>query len=185
MKKYFVFSVKDIVEIAMLVAIAIVLDLPGLKISIGSSGGSISFSIIPLFILAYRKGIFKGFIGIGIVYGLMTCLIDGWGIQTYPFDYLLAYGSLSIVGLFGNVAFPKDANNYSVKGIIFIFISILIATFLRLSFSTLSGIILYELDFVGSLVYNCLYVLPSSGVAITILIILYRPILAVNRAFPA
>lgn len=184
MKKYFVFTVRDIVETAMLVALAIILDLPGLKISIGTNGGSISFSIIPLLLLAFRKGPFKGFIGIGIVYGLMTCLIDGWGIQTYPFDYLLAYGSLSIVGFFSNIVFPENANKYSIKGILFLFVSVLLATFFRLCFSTLSGIILYELDFVGSLVYNILYVLPSSGVAIVVLIILYRPILAINRAFP-
>lgn len=185
MKKYFVFSVKDIVEIAMLVAMAIVLDLPGLKIHIGTNGGSISFSIVPLFILAFRKGVFKGFIGIGIVYGLLTCFIDGWGIQTYPFDYLLAYGSLSIVGLFRKYVFPENADNYSFKRIMFLLISVILATFLRLVFSTMSGMILYELNFVGSISYNALYVLPSSGAAIVLLIVLYKPILAVNRSFPS
>lgn len=183
MKKYFVFSVKDIVEIAMLVAVAIVLDLPFLKIRIGSNGGSISFSVIPLFILAYRKGFFKGFIGIGVVYGLLTCLIDGWGFQTYPFDYLLGYGSLSLVGLFSPLCFPKNENKYSIYGILFVIISILVASVCRLLFSTISGIIFYELNFISSLAYNSLYILPSSGIAIAVIIVLYKPILSVNRTF--
>lgn len=184
MKKCFVFTVKDIVEIAMLVAAAIVLDLPFLKIRIGSNGGSISFSMIPLFLIAFRKGLFKGFIGIGVVYGLITCFIDGWGIQTYPLDYLLGYGSLSIVGLFSNLVFPKNVDKYSFKGIMYLILSIAVAAFLRLCFATLSGIVIYELDFVGSLVYNIIYVLPSSVIAIALLIVLYKPILAINRSFP-
>lgn len=184
MKKYFIFTTKDIVEIAMLVAIAVALDLPFFKITIGANGGSISLSTLPLLILSYRKGIFKGFIGTGIVYGLLTCFIDGWGIQTYPFDYLLGFGSLSIVGLFSELVFPKKANTYTLKGIIFLIISIMLATFLRLCFAIISGNLFYELDLVGSFIYNITYILPSSGIILILLIILYKPILSVNRSFP-
>ena len=45
------FQVRDIAEMAMLIAIAIGLDLPGLKIRVGVNGGSISFTMVPLLIL--------------------------------------------------------------------------------------------------------------------------------------
>lgn len=173
------FSIKDIVETAMLVALAIALDLPGLKIRIGASGGSISFTMIPLFILALRQGFTKGFLSIGIVYGFTTCLIDGWGLYTYPFDYLLAYGFLSIVGFFKSYLLDK-VEKPKIKHYIILASSIVGATTLRLLFSTLSGIILYETEFVASLTYNMLYVLPSGGVALAAMLLLYRPLLKIN-----
>ena len=56
---FFKFSVRDIAEIAVLCALAVVLDKFG-KIPIGSTGGSINISTVPLFIIAFRHGWFKG-----------------------------------------------------------------------------------------------------------------------------
>ena len=75
--------IKDIVEIAIFVSFAIVLDLPFFKIRIGANGGSISLVMIPLCIIALRKGTIKGFIAAGFVYGILNCLLDGYGIVYY------------------------------------------------------------------------------------------------------
>jgi len=47
------FVVRDIVEIAMLVAIAVVLDLDFLKFTVFPAGGSVGLTMVPLFILAF------------------------------------------------------------------------------------------------------------------------------------
>ena len=73
-KSVFGFSVRDIAEIAILVALALGLD--KLKISVGATGGSVNFAMFPLFVIALRHGPFKGFIAGGIVYGLISCLLD-------------------------------------------------------------------------------------------------------------
>ena len=177
------FSVRDIVETAMLIALAIGLDLPGLKIRIGVNGGSISFTMLPLLILALRLGSFKGFIGTGLVYGAITCALDGWGLQYFLFDYLLAYGSISVIGIFAPIIFKKD-EKYPWFNIIFVVVGVVLACSLRLLFATLSGVIFYETGFVESLAYNALYILPSGGACLVGMILLFKPLLVVNEKFP-
>lgn len=175
------FSIHDIVETAMLVALAIALDLPGLKIRIGANGGSISFTMIPLIILALRQGFAKGFLSIGIVYGFVTCLLDGWGLYTFPFDYLLAYGSLAIIGLFNNKLFYNLEDNTPTKRhYILLSLGVVIITFSRLLFATLSGVIFYETNFGASLSLNSLYILPSGAVSLVAMLLLYRPLIKIN-----
>ncbi len=177
------YSVYEIVEAATLIALAVGLDLDALKISLGASGGSISFTTVPLAILALRQGPYKGFIGIGIIYGLITCLFDGWGLYTYPFDYLLAYGSIALLGFFKPLIIQPDSTKYTVKSVLFLIVGSLVVTCLRLLFATLSGIILYETPFVESLAYNALYVLPSGGIMLVLLIALYKPLCLLDRLY--
>ena len=179
------YSVRDIVESAMLIALAVGLDLPGLKIKLGANGGSISFTMLPLFILALRLGTLKGFIGSGIVYGIITCLLDadGGGLNAYIFDYLLGYGATCIVGLFAKQIL-KDECKYTITGVAFLVVGVVLSVGLRLLASTFSGVLFWETPFVESLAYNALYVLPSGGVCLAALIVLYKPLMSINKKFP-
>lgn len=177
------FEVRDIVESAMLIALAIGLDLPGIKIRVGVNGGSISFTMLPLFILALRLGTFKGFLGIGLVYGAITCALDGWGMQYFLFDYLLAYGSIALIGIFAPIIMSKGPK-YPWINVVFVLIGVITACFFRLLFATLSGMIFYETPFVESLAYNALYVLPSGGACLVLLAVLFRPLQIINEKFP-
>ena len=103
---FFKFSVRDIAEIGVLCALAIVLD-RFVKIPIGATGGSINIAAVPLFIIAFRHGWFKGLIGAGVVFSLATCLLDGYGFQYFLFDYFIAFGSIAIGGLFGPIIFKS------------------------------------------------------------------------------
>ena len=176
-----VFTTYQIVEMAMLVSLAIVLDLPGLKIRIGTAGGSIGFTMLPLLLLALRQGPIKGFIGTGIVYGFATCILDGWGLVYYPFDYLLGYGSLALLGIFSPLIINREITKFNVKGMLFLILGTVIAVLGRLLASTLSGIIYFELNFWGSLVYNISYILPSAGIVLVVLIGLYDPMIRMNK----
>ncbi len=174
----FALSIQDICEIGILVGMALVLDLPMFKIKIGSSGGSISFSCLPLIVLALRKGFVKSFLGCGIIFGFVSCLLDGYGLFTYPFDYLLGFGAVSVVGLFNGLIFKK--NKFSIM---FLIVGILLFGFIRLSAATLSGIIYYNLSFIPSLIYQLPYILPSLGICLVCSVILYPVIGRINKRF--
>ena len=94
------FSIKDIVEIGILISLSLVFDQSFLKIRIGQNGGSISLVMLPLCILSLRKGFVKGFIGCGVIFGLISCFLDGYGFFTFPLDYLLGFGSIAVIGIF-------------------------------------------------------------------------------------
>jgi len=179
-KEQFIFTTKDIVEIAIFVAIAFILDLPFLKFRIGQNGGSISLSMLPLFIIALRKGWFKSFIACGIVYGLLTCLFDGYGFVTYPFDYLLGFGSISVASFYRLLIINKDYK-FKIKGVVFILLAVISAFVIRTLASTISGMIIYKLDFIGSLTYNLTYLLPSFAAVFALLVILYKPLLNIEK----
>lgn len=176
------FTTYQIVEMAMLVSLAIVLDLPGLKIRIGASGGSIGFTMLPLFVLVLRQGPIKGFIGAGIVYGFVTCILDGWGLVYYPFDYLLGYGSMALLGIFHPFILSMKIERFNIRGLIFLIIGVLVSISGRLIASTLSGMIYYELNFIDSLLYNIAYILPSAGIVLGLLIAIYHPLIRMDRA---
>ena len=178
------FSIRDIVEIAMLIGLAIILDLDFLKIRIVANGGSISFVMVPLIILALRQGFVKGFIGCGLIFGLITCLLDGYGIFTFPFDYLLGFGALAVIGLFNKIILPNNSKKITIKGILFLIVSILIGGSLRLLSSTISGVLFYETTFIESLVYQCLYIPFSVLASLGLVLLLYKPLLLINTLFP-
>ena len=100
-KGLFDFNVHDIVEIAMFVSISLILD-NFLKIPLGATGGSINLAMLPLVFLAIRHGWFKAFIAGAFVFGLPSCLIDGYGMVTYPLEYFVTFGSIAIIGVFSH-----------------------------------------------------------------------------------
>jgi thiamine transporter ThiT len=134
------FSTYQIVEMAMLVGIAIVLDLPGLKIRIGASGGSIGFTMVPLFILVLRQGPIKGFVGPGMVYGFATCILDGWGLVTYPFDLPTGLWLIGVIRYFSALLSSTKKSRSSIyRGMLFLCLGVLIAIAGGLLASTLSA----------------------------------------------
>ncbi|MDD6302385.1 MAG: energy-coupled thiamine transporter ThiT [Bacillales bacterium] len=179
-KKKILFSVRDICEIAMLTGLAILLGTFA-EIKIGENGGSIGFAMIPLLFICFRHGLLKGFIATGIVYGISTCAIDGYGFHCYPLDYLLAYGSLCIVSLFYKLVFKSESK---WKPYFYICLSILIACVLRLAFHVISGMVLWETPFLGSLIYNIAYVGPSCLLCMILFCALYVPFKMLDNKYP-
>ncbi len=173
-------NVKAITEDAMLIALAFVLSF--VKIPIGSTGGSINLQMLPLFIIALRRGPLHCFISSGIIYGLLACLVDGYGFATYPFDYLLGFGSAAILGFFRPLIL-NEKENYAYR-LCFIFLGCLLATLLRFISSTVSSVVIYEYAFVAALAYNAVYIPVSGAVSIAVLMIFFKPFTYINRQYP-
>ena len=183
---FFKFSIFDIVEIAVMCALAVVLD-TFVKIPIGATGGSINVALLPLFIVAFRHGWFKGFIASGIVFALITCLLDGYGFQFFFFEYFLAFGSVAISGLFGPTIF-KNFNKKSALGkvlsIAFIVLGVAITFVIRTICGTIDSMIFYEYAFGPAFVYNVSYIGPSCLILAIVLPLLLPVFKSINQVYP-
>ena len=175
-KTNFTFNLKDITEIGILCGLAIVLD-TFVKIPVFAGGGSINLAMLPLIFIALHKGWFKGFIAGGVIFGLITCFIDGYGIVTYPFDYLVGFGSVAVVGAFRNLIICEKL---TVKNYIFFGISILLCMIVRFASSCLSGVIIYEYTFIDSAIYQLTYLGPT---ILALLLILLPSLSIFNSLF--
>lgn len=175
------FTIQDLTETGILVGLALVLNF--IKIPIGNTGGSINFQVIPLFILALRKGPIKGFVGAGIAYGLISCLTDGYGIATYPFDYLVGLGSCCLLGFFTKYIFGEEQNTYNIKGEVFLLVGALICTLVRFIGSSASSMIIYAYDLKSALAYNAIYIPISGAISIAVLMAIYGTFLKINKRF--
>ena len=175
-------TIRSMAEDAIFIATAFALNF--LKIPVGPTGGSINLQMLPLFIIALRHGPFHGLVCGGIVYGLLTCFTDGWGFACYPFDYLIGFGSVAVLGFFKPLIVGKDQEFYNVKGLIFIAVGGILATCVRLLGSSISSVVLWETSFVEALAYNAAYIPVSGAAAFLILMAIYGPLLRVNRRFP-
>ena len=178
-------TVHDIAEDAILVAAAFALNFAKIPVPWAFTGGSINFQMLPLFIIALRHGPLHGVIAGGIVYGLLTCFTDGYGFVTYPYDYLIGFGSIAVLGFFKPFIMGENQKYYNVKGEIFLAVGVLLATVVRLAGSTISSMVVYEYTFIDALAYNATYIPASGVVALVVLMLLYGPLLRVNKLLPA
>ena len=159
--------------------IALAVGLSFVEIQIGPSGGSINFTMLPLFILAYRHGGCWA-MSAGAVFGLIKCIIGGgiaWGLPSVLLDYVVAY---AVVGVAGFLMHNRKLTE----------VGALVGCVARYAIHTLSGVVLYAITvptevagfgtyanpIVYSLVYNAVYMVPSSLVCIVLLAFL-RPAL--------
>ena len=175
-------TTKEIAEEGVLLSLAFVLNF--IKIPVGATGGSINFQMLPLMIIALRHGVAHGFIAGGIVYGLLTCLTDGYGFACYPFDYLIGFGSVAVMGLFRKYIFSEEQKTYNFKGLLFIFIGGLLSTLIRFIGSNVSSIVIYGYNLEAALAYNSFYIPLSGAIATIAFMALYAPLITINRLYP-
>lgn len=174
-------TVRGMVEMAALIALAIVFDLPFLKIRIGEAA-SFSLTMLPLIILALRFPIIDSFIGIGLIYGFITNLIDAYGLHTFPFDYLLAYGSLSIISLFTPLVFKK--NKTVILNFMFLTLAVIAGVTLRILWSSVSSVLFYESTYWGGILYNGPPMAISGIVSLSMLFMLYQTLVMFHNQLP-
>ncbi|MEH7220441.1 energy-coupled thiamine transporter ThiT [Bacillus toyonensis] len=94
-------NLQAIIESAILAAFAMVIDILPLSIKL-PTGGSISFAMIPIFIIAYRWGFKSAFLG-GLVWGLLQIVVGDAYILTPVqafIEYFIAFAFIGFAGLF-------------------------------------------------------------------------------------
>ena len=176
------FTIRDIAEDGILIALAFGLNF--VKIPLGSSGGSANFQMLPLMIIALRHGPAHGLIAAGLIYGLLTCLTDGYGFATYPFDYLIGFGSVAIMGFFSKLILVPGQKGYTLKGELHLLLAGFLSTLVRFVGSSASSMVVYGYSFSAAIAYNAVYISVSGALAIAILMALYGPLCQINSLFP-
>ena len=179
------FTVYEITEMAIFIALAVLLDQPFMKIKLMSNGGSISFEWVPLIVIALRFGVMKGFIASGVIYGMISCIIGGYGIAFYPFDYLLAFGSIALIGSVSKILLNSNSSRpYTLWKVLILTSSIVVVTIIKMIVHVISGIIFWETEFIPSLVYNAPPALITGCITLVAMLILFGPLVMINKRFP-
>lgn len=173
---------RQIAEDGVLIAAAFILNL--IKIPLAAGAGSVNFQMLPLFIIALRHGPAHGLMCGGVLYGLITCLTDGYGFACYPFDYLIGFGGVMVLGYFRKFILGENQTWYNLKGEIFLFVGALLATLIRFIGSTASSMIIYKYSFAASAAYNAVYIPVSGLIAVAVLMAAYGPLAKIHHMYP-
>ena len=159
-------NVKRLVVTAMLIALATALSF--LRIWTMPLGGSVTLlSMLPIALISIEYGVGWGMCG-AFVYSLVHMGLDlgkvlSWGLSPLAvvgcivFDYVLAYSSIGLSGL------------YRKKGATGICVGVGIALFMRFVFHVISGVVIFGIwmpegwgsPFIYSICYNGAYMLPE------------------------
>jgi len=168
-----ILSARGIAEIAIMTAIAFGLDFlqGGLWRGVFVNGGSIGLAMLPILVLAYRRGfvpaLISGFIlsFLQMLGGVYSIAASWWKVLIQICcDYILAYPAVAFAGLF----FKKFQSASSKKDmVLWAIIGTLIGGAFKFIFHFISGIAFFpNSSFTGgpivySLVYNGGYMLPN------------------------
>lgn len=171
---------KKLVEMSILVALAFVLDYVANIYSgwFWPFGGSISISLVPLAIIAFRYGWVAGFLG-GLTMGLLQLLTGAYIMHPIQvlFDYPLPYAVLGFAGFFASKVNAVEVGRRSL----YIWLATGIGSIARLVCHIISGVVFFA-DYapegmnpvVYSVGYNTPFVLASYILSAIILVILYK-----------
>ncbi len=156
---------KILTECAVAVALAVLCSF--LRVWEMPQGGSISLTMVPLFVVSFRRGALAGIIS-GSIYGLVSMLISGviYHPMSIILDYILAFGLIGISGFFTSKLPGVIAGTcLGVGG--------------RFLSSLVSGAVIFgsyapegQNPWIYSLVYQATYLVPELIICLVILVFL-------------
>jgi thiamine transporter len=155
------------VEIALSVALAAVLNT--FKVFVMPMGGSVSLSMLPIFVLALRRGLCPG-MAAGAVYGIVDLMFGPVVVNWAQFllDYPLAFGMVGAAGTLSPLWRSAVARGRTATAVWSVALpAIVLGSLARFSMHWLSGVVFFS-QFAGdqavwlySLLYNGAYIGPS------------------------
>lgn len=172
-----------LVEIAVFSALAYLLDFVSalLNFKIWPQGGSISFAMVPIFLMAYRWGI-KGGLLTGFLLGLLQFILGFSQIYTVIqglIDYGVAFTVVGLAGIFAKQVKTSLIENNKRQWMIFVILGTFLGSGLRYLAHVFSGIVFFgeyapegQPVAIYSLIYNGTYMLPSFIISAIILILI-------------
>jgi len=192
--------IQTIVEISLCVALSVVLNYVSIRLPFNIAGGSISLTMLPIAVIALRRGLFAG-TAAGTVFGFIDLFMEPYILVPaqvaldYPVPYLLfGLGVGVFAGLYRSGQNSTDRQDGAGTSPRFSFMRSLITVIavfsggcLRFFSHVLSGVLFFA-EYAGeqnvwlySLVYNISYLGPSV-VATLLCALVLLPIL--DRAVP-
>lgn len=173
-----------LIEMSIFTALALVLDIiPFLQFKIWPAGGSISFAMIPVFIVAYRWGL-KGGLTSGFLWGILQIAVGNAYILNFwqgAIEYGFAFMALGFAGLFAAPTQRAFKNKDGKKSFLYILLGILLGTSLRFIAHFAAGVIFFsdaapegQPVWIYSLAYNSSYLIPGFILSTIIVYYLFR-----------
>lgn len=171
------------VEIAIFAALGFVLDFIAFRMP---QGGSVSLVMIPIVLMAFRRGIAAGVVT-GLLVGLLQIVTGfisvaplsfGFVIMQVILDYLLAYGVVGLAAMMRSRYLEAVRAKKTGKIIAMVGLGVLIGSFLRYVIHVITGILFFGMFadgnvFIYSAVYNATYMIPVAIVAAIVCSLLF------------
>ncbi|XQY91131.1 energy-coupled thiamine transporter ThiT [Metabacillus sp. HB246100] len=171
-----------LVEVAILSALALLLDFSSSFILKLPQGGSVSIGMIPIFIMSYRWGL-KGGLSTGFLLGLLQAILTPQifhPVQGF-IDYYLAFTVVGFSGLLFKPVKNSLLANKKNRAMIYISLGMILGGLLRLVMHVISGVFFFASFapegtpvLLYSISYNASYMLPTiiiSAIIVNILLI--------------
>ncbi|QFT90328.1 Thiamine transporter ThiT [Bacillus sp. THAF10] len=181
-------------EVAIFGALAYLLDLLAGAFSL-ANGGSITISMVPIFIIAFRWGL-KGGLLSGLLLGLLQIIIGkiiGVNIVQLLLDYIVAFVGLGLAGIFAKQVTNAAKAEQFKRLIVYVTLASFIGCLVRFLAHFTAGIIFFghfapegQPVWLFSLLYNGSYMLPSFILSTIVTILLIRAvprIFTMNKSF--
>ena len=157
-------TTRELVLLAVYAALFITIELVQNQFGLFKmpQGGSLSVSAVILLLASYHLGYKKG-VAISLLSVVLQFITGDMylatGIFGFFLDYVLAYGIYGIASLFPNYKY--------------FYTGVLITNLVRYFASTLSGMIFYKVDLLGSLAYNATYMIPTTIISMVLVPLLH------------
>jgi thiamine transporter len=159
-----------LVEIALTIALAAVLNLIAIRLPINIAGGKVSLDMLPIIVLGLRRGWAPGVVA-GAVFGLADYLMEPFFAHPVQFllDYPVAFAGVGLAGLFaGAYARARAGKNPAGAAVVLVSAGVL-GVLARFAAHFVSGIVFFGTNapagqpvWLYSLIYNGSYLLPSA-----------------------
>ncbi|OEF97468.1 energy-coupled thiamine transporter ThiT [Desulfuribacillus alkaliarsenatis] len=163
-------------EIAILAALSVVLGYVKFG-ALWAMGGSISLIMVPIFIMAFRRGLFVGLIT-GFIVGVINLLTGGYVV--HPVQLVLDYPvAFTVLGFAGIMAVRNNSEKIlTTRNII---LGVILGASLRFISHFISGIVWFGQwapdgwpVALYSFVYNISYLAPESLITVAVIILINR-----------
>lgn len=155
---------RDLVYMAFYIALFMVLDtfVNTLQILQMPNGGSLGISVIALLMASYHLGWKKGLVvSVTSVFAqFVTGPMYTPDLLGFLLDYFFAFSAYGLASLFPNYRY--------------FFSGVLITNAIRFLCSTISGVVIYKLNWAGSIAYQSTYMLPTILMCLIIVPLLYK-----------
>ncbi|OZU90517.1 energy-coupled thiamine transporter ThiT [Virgibacillus indicus] len=171
-----------LIEVAIFAAMALLLDiLPFLSFKVWAQGGSVSFAMIPIFIVAFRWGL-KGGLLAGLLWGVLQLLFGPTifvPLQGF-LDYIVAFTVLGLAGIFAGPIQKATKEGKAGTTLSYILLGTLLGSTLRFLAHFTGGIVFFgeyapegQPVWLYSLIYNGSYMLPGFLISAVIVYFLF------------
>ncbi|MEC1634792.1 energy-coupled thiamine transporter ThiT [Bacillus mojavensis] len=171
-----------LIEIAIMTAAAVILDIVSGMFLRMPQGGSVSIMMIPIFLISFRWGVKAG-LTTGLLTGLVQVAIGNLFLQ-HPvqllLDYIAAFAAVGISGFFASAVRKSALSKAKGKLIVSVICAVFIGSFLRYAAHVISGAVFFGSFapkgtpvWIYSLTYNATYMIPSSIICAIVLCLLF------------